>query len=147
LIDEVMASLTPDYIQLHGRETSERISAIKARYTDLRIIKGIQVSSSDDVARAMHFGTSADLLLFDAKPPTAAILPGGNGLPFDWALLKHRTFPLPWMLSGGLNEANVGDAIYASGATMVDVSSGVESAPGVKDPQLMEAFVRAVRGA
>ncbi len=145
LIDEVMATLTPDYLQLHGKETAADISAIKARYPDLRIIKSFSIRSSDDVAAAMHFTATADMLLFDAKPPAAALLPGGNGLSFDWALLKNRSFSLPWMLSGGLNEANVADAIRASNARMIDVSSGVESAPGVKDPVLMKALVKAAR--
>ena len=146
LLDEVMATLTPDYLQLHGRETPERLAAIKNRFPDVKIIMSIAIRNSDDVARAMHYSNAADMLLFDAKPPELpGMLPGGNGLSFDWALLKNREFPLPWMLSGGLNEANVAEAIRASGAKAVDVSSGVERAPGVKDASLIQAFVKAAR--
>jgi phosphoribosylanthranilate isomerase len=145
LIDEVMATIAPDDIQLHGTQPGADGAAIKQRYPDLGIINALAIASADDVAKAMHVSAGADMLLFDAKPPAASLLPGGNGLSFDWVLLQHREFALPWMLSGGLNEANVKEAIRLSGAAMVDVSSGVERAPGVKDPALMEAFVKAAR--
>lgn len=147
LLDEVNATLSPSFIQLHGKESPERIAAIKNRFAHIKIIKALPVRNSDDVARAMHFQSVADMFLFDAKVPESSSLPGGNGLSFDWALLKGREFPLPWLLSGGLNEANVAEAIRISGARMVDVSSGVESAPGVKDPTLIEAFIKAARTA
>jgi len=147
LLDEVNATLAPDYLQLHGKESPEHIATIKNRFPELKIIKALAIRSSDDVSHAMHFSAVADMLLFDAKPPAASTLPGGNGLSFDWALLKNREFPLPWMLSGGLNEANVAQAIRESGARMVDVSSSVESAPGVKDASLIHAFIKAAKSA
>jgi phosphoribosylanthranilate isomerase len=141
------------------------LQQIRSLYPQMKIIKGISVRTSDDVARSMPFSDAADKFLFDAKPPSVVIpsvaegskrpfdfaqgdkayLPGGNGLSFDWNLLSGRQFSKPWMLSGGLNAENVGDAIRLSGAQMVDVSSSVESAPGVKDPALIEQFVKAVR--
>lgn len=145
LLLEVTSLIAPDFLQLHGKETPERVAEIKNK-TSAKIIKAISIRTSDDVATAMRFAGVADMFLFDAKPP-AGMLPGGNGLSFDWAHLKGREFPLPWMLSGGLNSENVADAIAASGAQMVDVSSSVEVRPGVKDPALIHAFVKAARSA
>lgn len=145
LLKQVTETLAPDYLQLHGHETPERVKAIKEK-SKTRIIKAIPVRASDDVAQAMRFAKIADMLLFDAKPPAGGF-PGGNALSFDWALLKNRTFPLPWMLSGGLNADNAAEAIHQSGAPAVDVSSGVERAPGVKDPALIDAFIMAARNA
>lgn len=146
LINEAVKILQPDYIQLHGKETPERVIAIKKSYPGIKIIKALSIRTSDDVASAKQYEACADILLFDAKPPElAGMLPGGNGLSFDWALLKDRQFTLPWMLSGGLNAENVAQAVRESGASIVDVSSSVESAPGVKDPALIEAFVKAVK--
>lgn len=144
LIDEVQATLTPDFFQLHGGETPQRIHAIKNKYPDTKIIKALPIRSSDDIARARQYEPAADMLLFDAKPPEN-MLPGGNGLAFDWALLRDRQFTLPWILSGGLNAENVSEAIRISGAKIVDVSSSVERAPGVKDPTLIARFVTAAR--
>lgn len=141
LIAQVQSILKPDYIQLHGKETPERVAAIKN--TGAKIIKAISVRSGDDVAQAGRYA-AADMLMFDAKAPEDA-LPGGNGLSFDWVLLKGREFAKPWFLSGGLNPDNVAQALGATGARQVDVSSGVESAPGVKDATLIEQFVKAVR--
>jgi len=146
LLLEVSSVLKPDYLQLHGKETPERIAEIKQKNPGAKIIKGISVRTSDDVASAQRFAEVADMLLFDAKPP-AGMLPGGNGLSFDWALLANREFPRPWFLSGGLNADNVAPAITQSGAAFVDVSSSVESSPGVKDPALIHAFVKAARTA
>jgi phosphoribosylanthranilate isomerase len=146
MIREVAARVHPAFLQLHGKETPERIAAIRRLAPGIRIIRSIAVRSGDDIAKAAAFYGSADLLLFDAKPPELpGMLPGGNGLSFDWALLANREFPMPWMLSGGLNIDNVGDAIRQSGARAVDVSSSVESSPGVKDPALIDAFITAVR--
>ena len=148
LLDEVQAVLQPSYVQLHGKESPQRLSAIKQRFPGIRLIKAIKVRSADDVSSAMQFSNCADMLLFDAKPPeVSGALPGGNGLSFDWALLNNRDFPLPWMLSGGLNSDNIHSAIHATGAKMIDVSSGVESAPGVKDASLIDAFIKAARTA
>jgi phosphoribosylanthranilate isomerase len=143
LLEQVTAELHPHYIQLHGKESPQRVSAIKTQFPNMPIIKAIRVRSSDDVAQANRYD-AADLLMFDAKAPET-MLPGGNGLSFDWALLAGREFIRPWFLSGGLNADNVAEAIRFSGAKMVDVSSGVESAPGVKDAALIQAFADAIR--
>jgi phosphoribosylanthranilate isomerase len=146
LLAQVMQVLAPDFLQLHGKETPERVKTIRATFPQAKLIKAVQVRSSDDIAHAMAFTAHIDGLLFDAKPPELpGMLPGGNGLSFDWALLKNREFPLPWFLSGGLNGENIADALSQSGAQMIDISSGVESAPGVKDPALIEAFIHKVR--
>jgi len=143
LLTQVKTVLKPDYVQLHGKETPERVQAIKKIFPGIKIIKAISVRSGDDIAQAVSY-EAADMLMFDAKPPTN-MLPGGNALSFDWALLKGRQFSKPWFLSGGLNANNVAEAIRISGTKMADVSSGVESAPGVKDAVLIEAFVKAAR--
>ncbi len=137
----ILAHFTPDYLQLHGEESPERTQEIK-QHTNLPIIKALPVRKSDDVARAGEYETIADMLLFDAKEPSST-LPGGNGLAFDWQLLKGRHFSLPWMLSGGLNANNVAEAVRISGAAMVDASSSLERTPGVKDPALITAFLNA----
>jgi phosphoribosylanthranilate isomerase len=146
LITQISRTLAPDYIQLHGKETPARINTIRSLTPKAKLIKAISVRTADDVAQAMAYTPHVDALLFDAKPPKLpGMLPGGNGLSFDWQLLKNRDFSLPWFLSGGLNGENVTEAVRESGAPMVDISSGVESAPGVKDPALIEAFVKQVR--
>lgn len=148
LLAQVSEILKPDAVQLHGKETPERLAAIRALLPDCLLIKAITVKTSDDVAAANRYMGTADMLLFDARPPQLlGILPGGNGLSFDWALLKNRDFGKPWFLSGGLSPENVADAITASGARMVDVSSSLESAPGVKDTARINAFVKAARNA
>lgn len=145
LLDEIQSVFQPNFLQLHGSESPERLRDIKARYPHARLIKAISVCQSDDVKIIPDFTHVADMLLFDAKAPESAVLPGGNGIAFDWDILKGKHFPLPWMLSGGLTPGNVAQAIHASGALMVDVSSGVERAPGVKDPALIADFMKAVR--
>jgi phosphoribosylanthranilate isomerase len=148
LLQQVQSVLSPHYIQLHGAETPARMAEIRQLFPTFKIIKALKIRSSDDVAQSMRYTAHADMLMFDAKPPELpGMLPGGNGLSFDWALLKGRTFPLPWMLSGGLNAGNVAEALRQTGAAMVDVSSGVESSPGVKDAALIHAFTAAVRAA
>ncbi len=146
--DAIVEALDPDMLQLHGAETPARLTELKARY-GLPLMKAIGVSEPGDPERADIYRDSADLLLFDAKPPKsmAGALPGGNGLVFDWSLIAGHRPGLPWMLSGGLNPENVGEAIRITGAEAVDVSSGVESAPGKKSPELIEAFIRAARAA
>ncbi len=131
-----------DMLQLHGSESPARVAEVKARY-GLPVMKAIGVADRDDLAVLNDYVTVADQLLVDAKPPKDAVLPGGNGLAFDWRLIAGRRWPKPWMLAGGLNADNVGEAIALTGARQVDVSSGVESAPGVKDPQRMRAFCEA----
>jgi phosphoribosylanthranilate isomerase len=147
LIGNIISTVKPDYLQLHGKETPERVRVIKSKFPGIKLIKAVSVSASDDVARALGYD-AADMLLFDARPPELpGMLPGGNGLSFDWQLLKNRQFPKPWMLSGGLNADNVAEAVRLSGAAAVDVSSSIESSPGVKDPDLIHAFINAARAA
>ncbi|MDJ0513971.1 MAG: phosphoribosylanthranilate isomerase [Methyloceanibacter sp.] len=143
LVDRVAADVRPDVIQLHGSETPDRAAEIKAR-TGLAIFKAVPVSEPADVTAASLYEGVADQILFDAKAPAGAELPGGNGLSFDWTILDGACGP--FALSGGLNAANVADAIRSSGATLVDVSSGVETAPGEKDPILIAEFIQAVHG-
>jgi len=144
LFDAVLAEAPLDMLQLHGKETPERLQALKARY-GLPVIKAVGVADADDLPKLETYGRVADMLLVDAKPPKNAVLPGGNGLTFDWRLIAGRRWPVPWMLAGGLTTENVGQAIALTGAQQVDVSSGVESAPGVKDPDLIQRFVEAAR--
>ena len=144
-LDAVLHRARIDLLQLHGGESPERIADIKRR-TGVRVMKAINISVAADLAAATPYLGVADQLLFDAKaPPTLeGAMPGGNAVSFDWALLAGRSWPCPWMLSGGLNPDNVADAIRVSGAPAVDVSSGVETAPGVKDPDRIKAFLGAV---
>jgi phosphoribosylanthranilate isomerase len=142
-----MAALSPDLVQLHGHETPERVAAIRAR-TGLPVMKAIGIGDDKDLAGIPAHAAVADRLLLDAKPPRdAGALPGGNGLSFDWRLIAALDPGRPIMLSGGLNPQNVGEAIGLTGMRGVDVSSGVESAPGVKDPDRIAAFVKAARAA
>lgn len=141
----VVAGVGLDAIQLHGRETPAEVAATAARH-GLPVWKALGVKQRADLAEADRFAGAAARVLFDAKPPAGADLPGGNGLRIDWTLLKGVRPALPWMLAGGLDPANVAEAIAITGAPGVDVSSGVESAPGVKDPARIAAFCAAVRG-
>lgn len=140
----ILASVGIDALQLHGKETPARVAAIKARF-GLPIIKALGVSSAPDCARIVDYADVADQLLLDAKAPKGAILPGGNGVAFDWTLTRALPWTKPWLLSGGLDAANVAEALKLSNAPGVDVSSGVESAPGVKDVAKIAAFVRAAK--
>lgn len=142
IVDEV----APDFLQLHGHETPERAAAIKRKF-DRPIIKAIPVATLQDAARAHDYANVADLILFDAKAPPGAPLPGGNGVAFDWLALEDVSGKQPFMLSGGLTSQTVVDAIRITGAGAVDVSSGVETAPGVKAPELIRRFLRAVKTA
>lgn len=142
----IVSNVRPDMLQLHGHETPERVAAIRAQY-GLPVMKAIGVSGLDDLAAAAAYSGVADRILFDAKPPAGADLPGGNGLSFDWDLLKSVALDAPFMLSGGLDVRNVVEAALKTGAGAVDVSSGVESAPGQKDPARIDAFVRTIRNA
>jgi phosphoribosylanthranilate isomerase len=145
-ISAAIKTAKPNYLQLHGRETPERVGALRSRF-GLPIIKAISVADAADIAAAVVFEAAADLLLFDAKAPEDAARPGGHGAPFDWQLLRGRNFLRPWLLAGGLTVENVARAMAASAAPGVDVSSGVETAPGVKSPELIAAFVAAARNA
>lgn len=146
LLTEVLREADLDYIQLHGNETIERIQYIKNRF-DKKVIKAISVASVSDIARAREYESHVDMLLFDAKPPTDLenALPGGNGLEFDWQLIAGKEWKVPWLLSGGLDATNVAEAIKISGAEMVDVSSGVEEAPGTKNIEKINAFMQAIQ--
>jgi phosphoribosylanthranilate isomerase len=143
-LERIVDALAPDILQLHGKETPERVQAIRARF-GIPVMKAIGIASGADLEKADAYAKVADTLLFDAKPAPEAVLPGGNGQAFDWSILKGHTTAKPWMLSGGLDSGNVGEALGATGAGGVDVSSGVESAPGRKDPARIAAFVAAVR--
>jgi phosphoribosylanthranilate isomerase len=138
-LKEIVTTLKPDYLQLHGDETPARVREIKSAF-GIPAIKAIRVASGDDAARAHAFEEIADMLLFDARPPKG--LPGGNGLAFDWRILANRSFVKPWFLSGGLTADNIEEAVRISGAKMVDVSSSLESDPGIKDPSLVQEFVK-----
>ena len=133
-----------DWLQLHGSETPEAAARLRER-TGRLVVKAIPVGGPDDLQGLERWQGAADLLLFDARPPRGAALPGGNGVPFDWALLAGRRFGLDWMLSGGLDAENLAMAAGQSGARMVDVSSGVETSPGIKAPRLIRDFLAAAR--
>jgi len=141
-----VAALGPDWIQLHGPETPHRVEAIRAE-AGVEIIKALPIGSAEDVAHVTDFVDVVDRILVDAKPPKGADRPGGLGETFDWGLLKALDPSIPFMLSGGLTPLTVADAIRTVRPFGVDVSSGVESAPGVKDKRLIEAFIRNARAA
>ncbi|WP_395666573.1 phosphoribosylanthranilate isomerase [Methylocella sp.] len=147
--DDLIAAATraveADFLQLHGHEPPERVAALRAAF-DVKIIKALPVASPADLAAAAPYEQIADMLLFDAKAPPGAALPGGNGASFDWRILQGLATARPWLVAGGLDAANVAEALRVSGAPGVDVSSGVERAPGVKDEAMIAAFLRAARG-
>ncbi len=143
-LDEVTSGLKPDLIQLHGHESPSRAAAIAAR-TGAGLIKVLSVREARDLDGAKAYDGLVSHLMFDAKPPTGSDLPGGVGSRFDWSLMQGRRYQQPWFLAGGLDPWNVAEAFDQSGAPLVDVSSGVERGPGVKDPSLISAFLSAVR--
>jgi phosphoribosylanthranilate isomerase len=143
LLSAVARNLRPDLLQLQGRETPERVAAIRA-LTGIAVMKALGVASRADLSGMTRY--AADRFLLDAKPPAGADRPGGNATPFDWSILAGFSGPRPWLLAGGLHPGNVAEALRVSGAPGVDVSTGVESAPGRKDAALIHAFVAAVRG-
>jgi phosphoribosylanthranilate isomerase len=145
LLDAVLSQVRLDLLQFHGSESPGRLEQIRLDFA-LPVMKVIPIANAADLAAAEPYLGIADRLLFDAKPPKDAALPGGNALSFDWSILKGYRSPLPWMLAGGLNPANVAEAITLTGAPAVDVSSGVESAPGVKDADKIRAFIAAAKG-
>jgi len=146
LLAAVVDALAPDFLQLHGRESPERVSAIKARFR-LPVIKALAIDTKSDLARAKNYAAAADWLLFDAKAPADATRPGGLGKPFDWSLLRGVAPGVPLMLSGGLDASNVAEAIRIADPSAVDVSSGVESSPGRKDIGKIREFIRRAREA
>ena len=141
-LDAIVEAVPLDMLQLHGRESPDRVAQVRARYR-LPVMKAIGLADESDLPAIFAFSTVADQILIDAKPPRGADLPGGNGLAFDWRLLAGRRWLRPWMLAGGLTAKNVAEAVRLTGARQVDVSSGVESAPGVKDAARIAAFVAA----
>ena len=146
ILRDIVAALKPDLLQLHGRETPERVGAIRSR-CGLPVMKAIPVALRTDLSPVRHYAHFADRLLFDARAPREATRPGGLGRPFDWHLLENLDPGVPFMLSGGLDTGNVAEALRITRAPGVDVSSGVERAPGRKDPDKIRAFVRAARNA
>ena len=143
-LDAAVEALDPDLVQLHGRETPERVAAVRAR-TGRPVMKAVGIADAADLAALPAYAAVADRLLLDAKPPPGAAHPGGNGLAFDWQLLVGLDPGRPFMLSGGLTPETVAEAIRVTGAPAVDVSSGVERAPGIKDPDRIAAFVAAAK--
>jgi phosphoribosylanthranilate isomerase len=145
-IDGLLQAVPLDVLQLHGYETPERVEEIALR-SGCKVIKALRVESASDLGPAAAYVEVADMLLFDAKPPRDAAWPGGHGLPFNWRLLEGLRVAKPWALAGGLHAGNVEAAVALTKAPVVDVSSGVESRPGVKDPQKLDAFFAAARRA
>ncbi len=143
LLEQIAQAVRPDWIQAHGSENPSRVSALR-RFAGTGVIKALGVARSDDLARASTFEAVADMFLFDAKAPSGG-LPGGNAVAFDWKIMAGQVFNRPWLLSGGLTPENVAEATFASGAALVDVSSGVEAAPGLKDAGRIAEFLAAAR--
>ena len=146
LLDAILAEVPIDILQLHGAESPERVQAVKAR-SGLAVMKAVGLSEASDLAELERQMSVADQVLVDAKPPRGAARPGGNAIAFDWRLIAGRRWPVPWMLAGGLSPDNVARAVQLTGARQVDVSSGVETAPGQKDPARMARFITAARAA
>lgn len=145
-IGEIVEAMGPDWLQLHGSETPERVAAVRKRFGRL-VLKAMPIAAAGDLAGLDGYMAVADRLLLDAKAPKEATRPGGNGAPFDWTLLAGFDPDIPYMLSGGLTPGNVAEAVAVTGASGVDVSSGVESAPGRKEASLIRAFIANARGA
>jgi phosphoribosylanthranilate isomerase len=146
LIDAVVAAVDPDLLQLHGEETPGRVAEARRRWAK-PVMKAIKIETAGDAEAALDYRASADMILFDARAPSDATRPGGNGAAFDWAVLAGVKDQVAYMLSGGLTPDTVADAIRATGAEIVDVSSGVEARPGEKDPELIRRFLRAAKAA
>ncbi|SPF81081.1 phosphoribosylanthranilate isomerase [Pseudoprimorskyibacter insulae] len=145
LLEAITDAVPLDMLQLHGSESPERVAEIKARY-GLPVMKAIGIADAEDLDKIDIYSDVADQLLIDAKPPTKSNLPGGNGISFDWRLLSGRKYwTRPWMLAGGLTPDNVAEAVALTGARQVDLSSGVESAPGIKDATLIQKFMQNLR--
>jgi len=145
-LDTIVEGMKPDILQLHGEESPERVSDLKARY-GLPVVKAFAIRDAEDLRLLMPYRGIADRFLLDAKPPVGADLPGGNGIAFDWSILTSLDADVDYMLSGGLNAGNIGVALQTARPRGIDISSGVESAPGQKDPERIRAFFHAVRAA
>jgi phosphoribosylanthranilate isomerase len=146
LLDAVVAAVDPDLLQLHGEESPGRVAEVRRRWAR-PVMKAVKVETAEDAGAALRYRGIADLILFDARPPKGSPLPGGNGAPFDWRALAGVKDTVAYMLSGGLTPDNVAEAVRATGAGIVDVSSGVEVRPGEKDPALIRRFLRAAKAA
>lgn len=142
LLAEIASGVQPDFFQLHGNESPQRLVEIRKNFPRVGLIKAIAVRNSEDIKKSSEFCEAVDFLLFDAKPTGSNMMHGGNGIAFDWTLLPGNTPSINWFLSGGLNTRNITDAIQKTGAKMVDVSSGVERSPGIKDAGMIEEFVK-----
>ncbi len=145
-IEEILEAIPIDVLQLHGAELPERTAEVRERF-GRPVMKAVGLAEEGDLDGLPDYADIVDMLLIDARPPPGATIPGGNGVAFDWRLIKGREWPAPWMLAGGLTPENVTEAVRLTGAEMVDVSSGVEFARGLKDPARIEAFVRAANEA
>ncbi|HEU0085191.1 MAG TPA: phosphoribosylanthranilate isomerase [Bradyrhizobium sp.] len=145
-LENIVDALQPDILQLHGKETAARLRDIKQKF-GLPVMKALAIETAADLVMLPGYAAVADRILFDARAPKYATRPGGLGATFDWHVLEHPDFDLPFMVSGGLNPGNVAEALRVTRAAGVDVSSGVESAPGIKDPDMIRAFIRAARAA
>lgn len=146
--DELISAVSRigvDWIQMHGTEAPERVAEVRAS-TGLRVMKAVGVRDAGDLELIDTYAPVADQILVDAKPPKGAAVPGGHGVTFDWRLIADRSWSTPWMLAGGLAPGNVAEAVGLTNASQVDVASGTEAAPGVKDPELVRAFITAAKG-
>ncbi len=143
LLDRITGAVPLDMLQLHGQETPERVAEVKARY-GLPVMKAVGIATADDLPALDKYAAVADQILLDAKPSPDDDRPGGNGVAFDWTLIAGRRWPVPWMLAGGLTPENVAEAVRLTGVRQVDLSSGIESAPGVKDPAKIAALAKAL---
>lgn len=144
-LDAIVAAVPMEMLQLHGRESPERVAAVRDRYR-LPVMKAVGIRGEEDLEALRDYEHTADQLLVDARPPKAGDRPGGTGTSFDWRLIQGRAWRLPWMLAGGLTPENVAEAVRETGAEQVDVSSGVEAQPGEKDAGRIAAFMHAARG-
>jgi phosphoribosylanthranilate isomerase len=145
-LDAILDAVPVDILQLHGRESPDRVSEVRERF-GRPVMKAVALAEESDLEWLDAYTFVADQILVDARPPAAAERPGGNGIAFDWRLIRNRRWSRPWMLAGGLTPENVGEAVRLTGAEQVDVSSGVEARPGYKDVSRIDAFVRAARSA
>ena len=143
-IEALANAVQPEFLQLHGQESARRTAYIRGKFR-LPVIKALAVAEASDLNAAAEYEDAADMMMFDARPPKGAMRPGGHGASFDWKILAGQRFTKPWFLAGGLSPDNVARAIQLSGASLVDVSSGVESAPGVKDVQRIRDFLLAAK--
>ncbi|MGI9351537.1 MAG: phosphoribosylanthranilate isomerase [Rhizobiaceae bacterium] len=144
-LDQIVEAVKPDLLQFHGHETPDRLREIKSRY-GIPVMKAIAVREADDIEQAKGYIDIADMFLFDAKAPEGSEVPGGNGIAFDWTIMDQWVSDVPYMLSGGLNAGNVHEALKLSGADAIDISSGVETVPGRKDPKLIREFLDGITG-